>query len=122
MIFRGGKVLDGTLDEIQSRYGQDTIRVRTAMGPSALERLQGIEAVTDFGNYQEVRYTGDPQALLTSLVGRTTVQHFEVTKPSLNDIFIRIARPSTDSAVGGRAGVGAGGAVSAGATAGMGAD
>jgi ABC-2 type transport system ATP-binding protein len=101
MIFRGGKVLDGTLDEIQSRYGQDTIRVRTAMGPSALERLQGIEAVTDFGNYQEVRYTGDPQALLTSLVGRTTVQHFEVTKPSLNDIFIRIARPSTQAALAG---------------------
>jgi ABC-2 type transport system ATP-binding protein len=101
MIFKGNKVLDGSLDEIQSRYGQDTIRVRTAMGPSALERLQGIEAVTDFGNYQEVRYTGDPQALLTSLVGRTTVQHFEVTKPSLNDIFIRIARPSTQAALAG---------------------
>jgi ABC-2 type transport system ATP-binding protein len=97
MIFRGQKVLDGSLDEIQSRYGQDTIRVRTAAGPAAIERLPGIEAVTDFGNYQEVRYTGDPQALLTSLIARTTVQHFEVTKPSLNDIFIRIARPSADS-------------------------
>ncbi len=97
MIFRGQKVLDGSLDEIQARYGQDTIRVRTAAGPSALERLKGIDAVTDFGNYQEVRYTGDPQALLTSLVSHTTVQHFEVTKPSLNDIFIRIARPSTET-------------------------
>src|SRR5215813_8486359 len=30
MIFRGKKVLDGTLDAIQARYGEDTIRVRTA--------------------------------------------------------------------------------------------
>jgi ABC-2 type transport system ATP-binding protein len=30
MIFRGRKVLDGTLAEIQAQYGLDTIRVRTA--------------------------------------------------------------------------------------------
>ena len=28
MIFKGRKVLDGTLTEIQDRYGSDTIRVR----------------------------------------------------------------------------------------------
>jgi ABC-2 type transport system ATP-binding protein len=94
MIFQGKKVLDGSLDEIQARYGQDTIRVRTAAGPGALAGLAGIDAVTDFGNYQDVRYTGDPQTLLAALVARTSVGHFEVTKPSLNDIFIRIAKPS----------------------------
>ena len=30
MIFKGNKVLDGSLDEIQAAYGQDTVRVRTA--------------------------------------------------------------------------------------------
>ena len=29
MIYKGRKVLDGTLDEIQARYGDDTVRVRT---------------------------------------------------------------------------------------------
>ncbi len=29
MIFKGNKVLDGSLDDIQSEYGQDTVRVRT---------------------------------------------------------------------------------------------
>src|SRR5579871_4569605 len=37
MIFRGAKVLDGTLDDIQARYGQDTVRVRTAAGSAGLE-------------------------------------------------------------------------------------
>ena len=32
MIFKGAKVLDGTLDEIQARYGIDTVRVRTDGG------------------------------------------------------------------------------------------
>ena len=94
MIFQGKKVLDGSLDEIQARYGQDTIRVRTASGPSALQGLPGIDAVTDFGNYQDVRFTGDSQAFLAALAARTPIRHFEVTKPSLNDIFIRIAKPS----------------------------
>ena len=37
MIFQGRKVLDGTLDEIQSIYGYDTIRVRTEAGMAALD-------------------------------------------------------------------------------------
>jgi ABC-2 type transport system ATP-binding protein len=36
-IFRGRKVLDGTLDQIRSIYGYDTIRVRTEAGIAALE-------------------------------------------------------------------------------------
>jgi len=56
--------------------------------------MAGIEAVTDFGNYQDVRFTGDAQAFLSALASRTAIRHFEITKPSLNDIFIRIAKPS----------------------------
>ena len=37
MIFKGSKVLDGTLDEIQERYGDDTVRVRTDGGRAALD-------------------------------------------------------------------------------------
>jgi ABC-2 type transport system ATP-binding protein len=94
MIFRGQTVLDGSLDEIQARYGQDTIRVRTAGGPEALRGIAGVEAVTDFGNFQDVRFAGDPQTMLAALISKTAVRHFEVTTPSLNDIFIRIANPS----------------------------
>ena len=44
MIFKGRKVLDGTLDEIQSAYGIDTIRLRTDAGPEALQGLHGVES------------------------------------------------------------------------------
>ena len=94
MIFRGRKVLDGTLHDIQEQYGADTVRVRTAEGAAALAGMPGIESVNDFGQLQEVRLGGDTQAFLAQLVARTTVYHFEVTRPSLQDIFVRIAHPS----------------------------
>src|SRR5262249_59883161 len=95
MTLRGRKVLDGTLDEIQSAYGHDTVMVRTAGGRAALDGIPGLEAVNDQGNEQAVRlHAGaDPQAFLRTLAARTAVQRFEIVRPSLNDIFVRIARP-----------------------------
>jgi ABC-2 type transport system ATP-binding protein len=97
MIFKGRKVLDGTLDEIQSEYGYDTIRLRTEDGAPALEGLPGIEELNDQGNLQEVVWRGDPQALLEALMARTRIRHFEVARPSLHDIFVRIAAPETEN-------------------------
>ena len=96
MIFKGTKVLDGTLDEIQSNYGQDTVRVRTAGGASVLAGMPDIEAVNDAGNYQDVRLKGDAQAFLGRLIQKTSVSQFELMKPSLHDIFVRIARPTAE--------------------------
>ncbi len=93
MIFRGRKVLDGTLDEIQATYGFDTIRVRTSGGAAAVVGLPGVDAVSDYGNVQEVRITVDPQEFLRTLVSRAAVHQFEIVRPSLHDIFVRIARP-----------------------------
>ncbi len=93
MIFRGRKVLDGTLSSIQDQYGADTIRVRVDGGAALLRGLPGVEAVDDFGQSQELRLAAgsDPQQLLAELVRRTRVQSFEITRPSLHDIFVRIA-------------------------------
>jgi ABC-2 type transport system ATP-binding protein len=93
MIFRGRKVLDGSLESIQSQYGADTVRVRTSLGATALNGMPGVESVNDFGQMQEVRLNGDPQKFLARLTERASVYHFEVTRPSLQDIFVRIARP-----------------------------
>jgi ABC-2 type transport system ATP-binding protein len=95
MIFRGRKVLDGTLDSIQSQYGQDTIRIRAAASNGALEGLPGVIRVNDYGRYQELRMAADadPQAILRELAARTVIERFELARPSLHDIFIRIAGP-----------------------------
>jgi ABC-2 type transport system ATP-binding protein len=93
MIFRGRKVLDGSLESIQDQYGVDTVRIRTSAGAAALDGLPEVESVNDFGQLQEVRLRGDAQAFLSRLAARTAVYHFEVTRPSLQDIFVRIAKP-----------------------------
>jgi ABC-2 type transport system ATP-binding protein len=96
MIFRGRKVLDGSLESIQDQYGADTVRIRTSNGAVALAGFPDVESVNDFGQLQEVRLKGDPQAFLARLVARTAVHHFEVTRPSLQDIFVRIAGKDTE--------------------------
>ncbi|MBA2258502.1 MAG: ATP-binding cassette domain-containing protein [Acidobacteria bacterium] len=93
MIFRGRKVLDGSLNQIQEEYGADTVRVRTAGGAGVLSGIPEVDSVNDFGQLQEVRLKGDPQAFLKHLSARSDVYRFEVTRPSLQDIFVRIARP-----------------------------
>ena len=96
MIFRGRKVLDGTLDSIQATYGNDTLRVRTPGGGDGFRELPGVESVTDYGQLQELRVSreADPQALVREIMDRGPVYGFEVAKPSLHDIFVRIAGPA----------------------------
>jgi ABC-2 type transport system ATP-binding protein len=99
MIYQGNKVLDGTLRSIQDRYGSDTARVRLEGLTSDLSSMPHVEKVTDFGQLQELRMTpnADTQALLADLMKRGRVTHFEVTQPSLHDIFVRIARPGAET-------------------------
>ena len=95
MIYRGRKVLDGTLEAIQDQYGSDTLRVRLDGGSDDLRTLPGVAKVTDFGKLQELRLDPqvDAQNVLGLLMARGRVRHFELTRPSLQDIFVRIARP-----------------------------
>ena len=98
MIFRGKKVLDGTLDSIQSQYGNDTIRVSAEGGASALDGLPGVEKIRELGQVQELRMAPgcDPQQVLRAMVARTRIASFAVTRPSLHDIFVRIAGPAAE--------------------------
>lgn len=95
MIFKGQKVLDGTLSSIQDAYGQDTVRVRIDGDPSVLHHIPGVERVNNHGQLQELRLTDgwDAQPVLGTILARTRVRFFELARPSLHDIFVRIAGP-----------------------------
>jgi ABC-2 type transport system ATP-binding protein len=95
MIFNGKKVLDGTLDSIQEIYGHDTLRIRTEGGFSVLQNLPGVDRIHNFGQMQELHITQDcdPQEVLAAIISRTRVNSFETARPSLHDIFVRIAGP-----------------------------
>jgi ABC-2 type transport system ATP-binding protein len=95
MIHKGKKVLDGTLSDIQDEYGSDTIRIRCDRGADALSELPGVDKLNDFGQVQEMRMTPDcdAQAVLALIMSRTAIKRFDIVKPSLQDIFVRIAGP-----------------------------
>lgn len=99
MIYRGRKVLDGPLEAIQAEHGQDTIRIRTDGGIAALRDLGVVDHIRDLGEYQEVNTSLDANELLGALLERTRVRHFEVVRPSLHDIFIKIAKPQVEEPV-----------------------
>ena len=98
MIFKGRKVLDGTLISIQDEYGSDTLRLRAEGGISSLKNLDGVEKITDFGGLQELRLRpeADHQEILALIMARTRVYSFDLAKPPLYDIFLRIAGPEAE--------------------------
>src|SRR5947207_8373589 len=51
MIHKGKKVLDGTLEAIQSAYAADTVRVRLEEQTAGWHDLPGVEAVRDLGRF-----------------------------------------------------------------------
>jgi ABC-2 type transport system ATP-binding protein len=93
MIYKGQKVLDGTLSAIKDSYGTDTVRVQLEGNGVSLAGLPGVVKVVDFGRLQELRLErgSDVQRLLAALMERGQVRHFELGQPTLHDIFVRIA-------------------------------
>src|SRR5262245_3087405 len=90
MIYKGEKVLDGTLEAIKNTHGTDTLHVLLDGYTGRLDDLPGVQKVTDFGRWQELRLSPgtDPQGLLPALMARGRVLHFEVARPTLQDIFV----------------------------------
>ncbi|HMP03841.1 MAG TPA: ATP-binding cassette domain-containing protein [Gemmatales bacterium] len=109
MIHRGQKVLDGTLEQIQDAYGSDTVRVRLGGDEgnghdhdNLLNGLPGVEQVMDHGNLKELRLRRghEPQTVLAALMQRGPIRHFELARPSLHDIFLRIVGADEGEQVG----------------------
>lgn len=96
MIYKGKKVLDGSLSQIQKEHGGDVLRVRLDWPPNSdrqLDDVPGVAKVTDLGNMQDLSLSpgSDRRRILELLMQRGNVEHFELTRPSLKDIFLKIA-------------------------------
>lgn len=94
MIFRGRKVLDGTLSEIQANYAVNRLRVRLENNQIP-DHLPGAHSILPLreGFDVELQESADPQSILRHLTDLGQVNHFERVRPSLHDIFVSIARP-----------------------------
>ena len=95
MIFQGRKVLDGSLSAIQSQYPANQVKVRLAEGDSLPDDLPGIASRESAHGYFRLRL-GDgvqPQTILHQMGQSVAIEHFEIVRPTLHDIFVEIARP-----------------------------
>jgi ABC-2 type transport system ATP-binding protein len=92
MINRGRVVLYGDLSEIKWRFRNNSVFVQCdgEIGP-----LEGVIGKKDHGKYIELfldGHTTAQQVLNQLIAGSIRVDRFEVSTPSLNEIFIQVAR------------------------------
>jgi ABC-2 type transport system ATP-binding protein len=101
LINRGQKLLDGTVSEVKSRYGKNTVVLAYEGDGAFLATLPGVEHLSDFGRYVELRLAEatDPQHLLREAAARLRLSRFEIVEPSLRDIFVeRVTAHGEESA------------------------
>lgn len=92
MINKGQAVLYGSLSEIKSRFKNNSIFLECDRIPDG---LPGVVGRQDHGKYLELFLDGQtpPSKVLSALVNNgVTVDRFEVSTPSLNEIFIQVVK------------------------------
>jgi ABC-2 type transport system ATP-binding protein len=90
MINKGRTVLYGELAEIKSRYRNNSVFLNFN---GALGEIEGVVRKKDHGEYVELFLDGEtpPQKILEQLVSHgVEINQFEVSTPSLNEIFLRV--------------------------------
>ena len=92
MINKGQAVLYGSLSEIKSRYRNNSVFLECDRLP---EGLPGVVGNKNHMKYMELFLDGrtSPQEVLSALISKgVTVGRFEVSTPSLNEIFIQVVK------------------------------
>lgn len=91
MLHRGVKVLDGPLAALRREHGGNAVALEYEGAAGALEGVEGVASVNDYGQYAELRLGegADTQKVLRALLDRVTVRRFEAHQASLHEIFRR---------------------------------
>jgi ABC-2 type transport system ATP-binding protein len=102
LINRARKVLGGSLREVKESYGTDLIAFRGSGADEVLRDSSLVKKVVSHADEQELHLAAgiDPQRLLRKLIeAGASVSKFEVTEPSLNDIFIEKVGGNSEPAI-----------------------
>ena len=92
MINKGQAVLYGSLSEIKSRYRNNSVFLECDRLP---EGLPGVVGSKNHLKYVELFLDGrtSPQEVLSALISKgVKVDRFEVSTPSLNEVFIQVVK------------------------------
>lgn len=91
LINKSRKVVGGSLREVKASYGTNLISFRGSNAEQVLTDKSLIERTVSHADEQELHPAAgvDPQQLLRKLLDSgASITKFEITEPSLNDIFI----------------------------------
>jgi ABC-2 type transport system ATP-binding protein len=91
LLNRSRKVFEGSLREIKSSFGRNSVAVRCEGGDGVLDDPALVSKLVRHADEAQALLAdgADAQALLRRLIGAgATIGKFEMVEPSLNDIFI----------------------------------
>lgn len=91
LLNRSQKVFEGSLREIKSSFGRNSVAVRCEGGDGVLDDLTLVSKVVRHADETQALLAqgADAQVLLRRLIDAgATIGKFEMVEPSLNDIFI----------------------------------
>ncbi|HYH09640.1 MAG TPA: ATP-binding cassette domain-containing protein [Thermoanaerobaculia bacterium] len=90
LIHRGQVVLEGTLDQIRTQFGKNTLHLDFDGNGDFLRDLPMVRKAAIHNNTAELSLTegADPQQILEAVMPRLRIRRFEIASPSLEQIFI----------------------------------
>jgi ABC-2 type transport system ATP-binding protein len=93
MIDKGRIVLSGTLEEVKSEYGQNSVTLRFDGDGAFLATLDAVASFSDYGHevFLRLHPGADPVSVLDAARERLDIKKYEVAVPSIHDIFIEKA-------------------------------
>jgi ABC-2 type transport system ATP-binding protein len=97
LIDHGKKILDGTLRDVKSG-GNHGIKIDYDGDGAVLNSIPGITRINDAGKSAEI-FLADgtsPQDILRALVDKLTIYKFDISEPSLHEVFFRAVGGKTD--------------------------
>ena len=93
LINKGNIVLDGSIREIKTGFGKDTIIIEFEGDDSFIKELGGLRIINRTNNRIEFRYDSaalSVNEILSQAMRSASIYKFEVKEPSLNEIFIHV--------------------------------
>ncbi len=92
LINKGKPVLSGSLSEVKSKFGRDTIHIEFDGNGESLRNLNGVKKIDIYPNYAEVTLeTGvSSSEILKEIIKHVNLKKFELKEPSLHSIFIDV--------------------------------
>lgn len=94
LIHHGKNVLSGTLSEVKAKFGKNRIRIYYDGQAKFLKDRSLVAESNDFGKYVEIQPAQgvSPNAILERAIQEISIHRFEMTEPSLHDIFVQLVK------------------------------